>query len=443
MFKSKISIIGFSALNAVLMTVFTFLWLNNSYILTDDEEYMIKTTSGLRSTYFKLKEKPNPEDFLFIDIAWEKQLVNEYNEEGQIIGKRPITNRKRIAEFLSYVNQTNKHKFIILDVFFKDSSDYASDSDLQKAFSKTKNILIPYHMDEHGKPDMPIFNAPVALSDYDKDDIDNNFVKFKCLYGDSVRTTPLVMYEMLHGDKFTDHDIYGSFKGNLALSSFILDLRIWNQNLNRITEKTNLSDTSETVKYEILYLSDVLYDAINPSLLKPESEFTEEDKAKKLMMPNILQEEIPQHIDNKIVVIGDFSDSDIHETIYGATPGPLILLNVYLALRDGDNLFNVWFILFLLGGFYFISYNCFKGKDIFATYIKRLTKRVKKLNRASFFLNFMSYILYFILLSVLSFFLFNIHITILLLALYMEVLEKLVQYIRKKNGLVETEDAVN
>ncbi len=437
MFKSKISIIGFSAFNAVLMTVFTFLWVNNSDIMTDDEEFMIRTTTGLKNTLFKIKEKPNPNEFLFIDIAWEKQLVNQYNkpdEPDELIGKCPITNRKRIAELLSYINKTNHHKFILLDVFLKDSSDFQSDSSLQKELTKTKNILIPYHMDGDGKPELPLFNVPVALSDYGKYTIDNNFVKFKCLYADSVRTTPLVMYEILHEKKFNDHGLYGSSNGRLALSSFILDLRIWSENIDRKVEKTELSDSGDVVKYQILYLSDLLCDGLNPSLIKPDSKFTEEDYALKAASKSCAEEQIANLTKNRIVVIGDFSDSDIHETIYGATPGPLILLNIYLALREGDNLFSVWFILFLFAGFYFISYNCFKGRALVTSYFKRLSKKIKFLSKASYFLNLLSYIIFFVLLSALSFFLFNIHITILLLAIYMEVLEKVIDYFQKRNN---------
>lgn len=438
MSRSKILIVLFSALNAALMTIFTFLWVNNSFILTDDEEFMIKSTSGIRNTLLGFKEKPNPDEFLFVDIAWEKQLVDE-KSNGQLIGKRAITNRKRVTEFLSYLNKTNQHKFIILDVFFKDSSDYQSDSLLQAAFSKTKNILIPYHTLEDGTPDMPIFKTPVALSDYDKDDLDNNFVKFKSLYNNKLRTTPLVMYETLHGKKFTHHGLFGSSDGKLALSSFILDLRIWRFNLSNQVELTSSADTAGMKVYQTLYLADLLCDNLNPDLSENIRLIPAEERPD---YKAIAETNIAELTKNRILVIGDFSDADIHETIYGATPGPLILLNVYLALREGDNIFSIWFILFLFAGYYFISYNCFRGRDMFVSYINRISKKIKQFNRASFFLNFMSYILYFILLSVLSFFFFNIHITILVLAVYMEVLEKIISYFRKKKLPFQSEKAV-
>lgn len=437
MFRNKKFLHLFSALNALLMTVFSFLWLNNSYILLDDEEYMIKMTSGIRNPLLGFKEKPAPSEFLFIDIAWEKQLADEKTPDGQKIGNRAITNRERLAELLGYMNKTNQHKFIILDVFLKDSSQYKSDSTLQDALSKTKNILIPYHTTEDGTPDMPIFKAPVALSDYDKDDLDNNFTKFKSLYNDTIRTTPLVLYEKLHGEKFTDHGLFGTSKGQLALSSFILDLRIWQYNLSY---DASPEDTINKKTYQILYLSDLLQDALNPEI----------SDALKAIPPDerpdykaIVTETISELTKNRIVVIGDFSDADIHETIYGATAGPLILLNVYLALREGDNIFSIWFILFLFAGFYYISYNCFLGRDVFVSFIKNIKIKNRKLfNRNFLLVNFFSYLLYFIVLSVLSFFLFNIHLTILILAIYMELLEKAFHYLRRKLGAHEIENGV-
>jgi hypothetical protein len=434
MFKSKKSIIFWSIVNALFMTVFTFLWINNSDIITDDEEFLIKNTTGIKNTLFKMRKKPASDELLFVDLAWEKQLKEEKDEAGMHIGKRAITNRTRIAELLSYLNKKNEHKFIILDVFFKDSADFKSDSLLQVELSKTKNILIPYHVGINGENELPIFNTPIALSDYGKDEVENNFIKFKCLYEDSIRTTPLVMYETLHGNKYTDKGLFGTSQDRLALNSFILDLRIWRQNLVRDIEVSSLSDTSGGPKYQIMYMSDLLGDAINPAINKDLALLPEEERPGVEDYKMISEGLVPELTKNKIIVIGDFSDTDIHETIYGATPGPLILLNIYLALREGDNLFSVWFILFLIAGFYVISYNCFSGNDFLVSFLNKATRKIKQFSRASIFLNLIGYILYFIVLSVLSFFLFNIHITILLLAVYMEVLDNILSYFKKKQN---------
>lgn len=287
-------------------------------------------------------------------------------------------------------------------------------------------------MGENGVRETPIFNAPSALSDYGKDEIDNNFIKFKCLYEDSIQTTPLVMYETLHGNTFTDHGLFGTSKGSLALSSFILDLRIWQQNLVRDVEVKNLEDSTGAPSYQIMYISDLLGDALNPALNKELLSIPEEERPGPMDYKVLAEAMVPEITKGKILIIGDFSDGDIHETIYGATAGPLILLNIYLALREGDNLFSVWFILFLLAGFYFISFNCFTGKDFLIDLLSKSSSKIGGISKTSVFLNLISYILYFIVLSILSFFLFNIHITILLLAIYMEVLDKLIGYLRKK-----------
>src|SRR5690606_7262713 len=67
---------------------------------------------------------------------------------------------------------------------------------------------------------------------------------------------------------------------------------------------------------------------------------------------------------DKIGGLGDFEDSDMHETISGPTSGPLILVNVLLALEEGDKLISWSFVLFLVSGYFLISYKCYTKNDL-------------------------------------------------------------------------------
>jgi len=55
--------------------------------------------------------------------------------------------------------------------------------------------------------------------------------------------------------------------------------------------------------------------------------------------------------------MGDFNN-DTHETIYGSTPGTLILLNVYLSLVNGQHLISCWWLIFLLLAFSVFPEEC-------------------------------------------------------------------------------------
>jgi len=423
--KEKRKALLFSFINSVVLVILTFTWINKSYILTDDEEWLIKGTTLAKDIalkdLFKFQEaKPNPDDFLFVNISWEKQLTDVLDSKnGQVIGQRAITNRKHIARFLKLLNKNPQHRFILLDVWFKDSSDYYSDSLLQVELLRTKNILIPYHKVDNNDnaKDLPIFKAPVALSDYEKDDMDNNFCKFRLVQGNGFKTTPLVMYEQLAGKSFKEGSTLHYIDEAPALNSFILKIRVSNRDLS---EEKEIAPGKLGTVYNKLQLIDLIGPEVLHGRVEADDNFADN---------------VYENTKNKIVVIGDFEDVDIHQTIYGPTPGPLILLNVYLALLHGDNLLHFNFLLFLFMGFFLISYKCFGNFDFIDNYF--LGKIVTKNSIRTYVAGFIDYLIYFIVLSILSYFLFNVHLTILLLALYMEFLDRILRYLERKKSLKE------
>ena len=425
LFKNKLTLFIACGLNSLMMRVVMFIWLNQ-YMILDDEVMLIKLTTGIKNHLLKLKEQPNPDEFLFIDLTWEKALADEKNKDGQVIGKRPITNRARIAQLLHSLNKNKNYKFIILDVFFRDSSNYHDDSLLQAEFNQAKNILIPYHKrDEDNQPDKPIFKTQLALSDYEQDN--DQFIKYKLIQGNDFKTTPLVMYENLHPKDTLDRNgyIFHKMGNHLSINSFILNLRIWWDDVENSKEVSGLSSDSinantdtTRVKYRKMYFNDLMI----PGL--PEE---------------IYDEIIHGNTKGKILVIGAFDEGDMHETIYGQTPGPLILLNAYLAILNKDNLVNWSFILFLFVGFYFISYKCFSNKDFLEMFLK---KAIKKKGIVSKIISIAGYLLYFVLLSIISYFMFNIHLTVLVLSIYMEAVEFIRDFIEKRRANVSIVDSL-
>jgi hypothetical protein len=144
---------------------------------------------------------------------------------------------------------------------------------------------------------------------------------------------------------------------------------------------------------------------------------------------------------DKIIIVGDLDNRvDVHKTIYGDMLGPVILLNAFLALENSDNQITWYFILFLLGGYMLISYICFRQVDILEGWLFRWLPKwlaipgyVKEMMES-----FASYLLYFGLLSILSYMLFNFHLTIFLISIYMQVLEWIIKNIRRRVEQSET-----
>jgi hypothetical protein len=66
--------------------------------------------------------------------------------------------------------------------------------------------------------------------------------------------------------------------------------------------------------------------------------------------------DIPSLVNDKIVVIGDFTENDIHDTYLGKIAGPIINLNAFEALQNNE-LEIPWALIFFLVTFYvMISY---------------------------------------------------------------------------------------
>jgi len=57
----------------------TFLWINQS-ITYKDELFEIQLTSGIRHLFFSAEAKPESDDFLFINTAYDRKLIEKYSD---------------------------------------------------------------------------------------------------------------------------------------------------------------------------------------------------------------------------------------------------------------------------------------------------------------------------------------------------------------------------
>jgi hypothetical protein len=131
-------------------------------------------------------------------------------------------------------------------------------------------------------------------------------------------------------------------------------------------------------------------------------------------------EDIAAFLEDKFVVIGDFYEIDLHETIFEITAGPVILLNAYLSLLNQDTRVNIFFFIILLGSFFILSMLAIYPEDLIEKYIK---KKFGKIRWVRSLTSFVSYLLFLIIVSVFTFFVFNIHLNVFLLATYLFILE--------------------
>ena len=128
-------------------------------------------------------------------------------------------------------------------------------------------------------------------------------------------------------------------------------------------------------------------------------------------------------------MIGDLQERDIHQTLVGNMPGVIILLNIFLTLKESENLIKPLFLFILFITFFLISLDVFSEKSILERkYIKKLSRhRVGK-----FFARLFKYIVYLIISSVIIYVLYNVHINILIMAIYFKLVDSLLTKVRSR-----------
>jgi hypothetical protein len=402
--KKKLILIAVCIAHSLVLLTFTYFEMKSPYT-TGEELTILQLTSGLKRKVFVSEEKPDADRFLFISLSWDKKLIDKFDEYGAPIGKQPVTDRSKITQFLQVLNQKpDNHKFVTLDVFFADSSTNQASDDamLAEELTRTRNLIIPYHLSDSSKIKLPIFQANMALADYEPT-VEGLLVKFSIIHEKKYKTMPLVMYEQISGNKYSQGTFIDRLGQQPILSAFVLDHRIFEEDILE----------GNPPLYKKLYLNELL--RFPPEVIH---EFTKD----------------------KIIIMGDLDNRlDVHRTIYGDMLGPLILLNAFLALEKGDNQITWYFIAFLIAGYSLVSYLCFKQVEILEGWLLRwlpIPRYVREMLES-----FASYLLYFGLLAIVSYMLFDFHLTILKISIYMQLLEWIIKNIRqryKKTTIIQT-----
>ncbi|WP_182921067.1 CHASE2 domain-containing protein [Pedobacter planticolens] len=357
-----------SFFHAFLLLAFTAYWMGTGFTY-GDEQLVIKWSSIFKRLALHIDKDPPKKDFIFINVAYDKALIPL--EDG--LGNEVITDREKLAQLFQVIKKHQQDiRFTICDIFLQGKSD--QDSLLQNAVSGMNNIIFPTHFDKNGNIEKLDLHVPKAIADYRM--ANSGFLKFKLFQSDSLPTIPVLLYEKLNHRKFNYSNGIHWDNGKASHNSMIIDYQI------------RAHEVFEEKEYPVVTLSEIL--------LLPEDVIFNE------------------FLKDRIVVIGDFN-ADAHDTIYGSTPGTLILLNIYLTLKDGQHIVSMWWVLFLI-----IGYTVFSRLMLFPA-------PDEDENNPSWFGPLLASASYLAIFSIVSYLLFNQHIQVLIITLYINTLRFIIQ----------------
>lgn len=384
--KRKLIVLALSLLHALFLLGYTWYWLSKPKTY-GDEEFLIKWSSAIKRTLFQIDDKPDPSRLLFVDVAGFKQLTDHEDEIFE--KKHVITNRQLLGEVLQLAAlHGGDSAFVLLDVLL----DRPTEDDsllLTAAESLGDRLLTISAIQEDGSALPPAWPLPHAVASYVTSG--GTALKFPLLWHDSLPTVPLAMYQQRHQATFEKKSFgLATLNGAFTLVRPIVEYRVRPADFEVATEMGQ-----QTENYTMLSLGELAE-----------------------MQYYLPEEEFKAIFGGKFILFGDFTgDGDKHSTLLGDMPGTLILLNTYLNLVHGETLIKPLWLLMLLAGYFLLSWWIISGfnprRPAFFFHWLQNTKS------GHFFASYLNYPLLLMLLTLCSYFLFNIHINILYLAVYL------------------------
>lgn len=269
--------------------------------LTDNIGYSLLSGPSVGQRIEQLREFSGlskdviPDDVVFINIAYDRVLVPVYDEYGLPKGNIDITNRNYLNRFLS---EAEGYRYILLDVLISKDFQSESDSLFVATIQSKKDISIA--LSENIELIDSTLLKIAGYTDYSTDILESNFVKYEFSKYNQA-TMPLKAYRELTGDAgFRSFGPFHFHNGRLSWKSLTLRFptKLW------IDSRHNDDNSMLTEKIILNLGSDILDTGLDIKAL----------------------------VKDKIVIIGDFTEDDIHDTYIGKVAGPVINLNALEAL---------------------------------------------------------------------------------------------------------------
>lgn len=392
--RSNTSLILFSIVNAIVLMLVCYFMDNWSFSLFSGPSVgqrieQVKTISGIKTDRI-------PDDYVFINTAYDRQLVTVLDEYGFPEGEIDITHRGKLAEFINSLD--GRHKYVMMDILISDR--YLSDDDsllvasilnqdrIGIARSATADLL-----DERLIP-------KAGYIDYSTDIFESNFVKYEFLKDGKATLPYMAFIEENPEEQFKTIGPFYFRNGQLARKSLILRFPI------RLFEDS----TSEGESSDESFMQEKVIYNLGADILD-------------------MGVDIPSLVKDKIVVIGDFSEDDFHDTYMGPIAGPVINLNALEALRNRELEIPWWIVVGLFVLYFAITYLIFKPW-LFDRFVDRwMAKTLKRSKVLGFLLSFAGYSVIFFIIAAVIYLTSGYDINVFIPSIWFTILSGIKKYI--------------
>ncbi|MCH7513144.1 MAG: CHASE2 domain-containing protein [Bacteroidetes bacterium] len=380
----------FLALANTVILFFLTSWFWSLPWLAGDEKLMIWATSAIR---LMNRDMPESKEFALINVSYDQMLINKFDDFGFPVGNQVITDRQKLTRLMQIINYADKKpKYVFCDLYFEESTPY--DSALNAEMRLQQNLIVSIHLDDNGNPRFPVLtDIKMGLSDYVIGNIFEGVYKFQLYFNDTLKLTPLIISEDLNNYQSKKKGPFVKIGDWFTLNYFIMNYRL--------------------LQKDIMYM---------------EAGFNPVNLGELLLLPDA---DVSSFLENKIVIIGDFFEHDMHETLFEITSGPVVLINAYLTIINKDTVVNFFFIAIITILFFGLSYIAIYPEDMLENFIRRKYGNIKWVGNVT---SFMSYLIILVVVSILTYFLFNIHLNVFFLSIYIFIIEKLSSFFFKRFG---------
>lgn len=296
--KKQIVVFFFALFSAFVLTIGHFVFYGNDsiffYGLVEYASQMIKPDSTQVES-----------DELYINVAYDKQLIEVYDQFGMPKGVSDITDRGKLNQLLTLLKESDQYKYIILDVRFEKGYASESDSALFATIKSTPRLVASHHYGMEVE-DSTILSK-TALSDYNTDIDVGHFTRYKLIqHGE--RSTPLHVYEEI------THKKAKAFYKLIEIDGKLLELSPFIQFSSIFDSKY---DEDGNYKYYEMGVD---------------------------ILDQMSAEDISTLTKEKFVVVGNLID-DVHDTYVGQQPGSFIIMQTIKALLENKPMENPFGVL--------------------------------------------------------------------------------------------------